>query len=346
MTVVTAGSRDVLVKSNDLIMASFRISLTGQVIIHIALSKLDRGATITDDALYRITSAEYAQLLSIKPHDAYRNLVRATRELQKEIVYLPSTAKLKPGSKRGGVNDDRSLSWVQESVPFTSNHEGEYESGVDIRFGKAIAAHLSLLRENFTSLPFTKLHLPTLLKLKNIYAMRFYEIFYSQKFRKDNSITLTIEEIRSMFALGKKYPQTGSFKKKVIDAAIDEINDKLSDINVSYTTERKGRRVYAYKFEYAFLEKDSPIKDGRPSENNLKFETDRRSTKISKALNVSVASIREAYKGVISVADKRFDKDESKRYVEILDALDVYLLSRCQFTGCGFAEAVQELVGA
>lgn len=50
-----------------------------------------------------------------------------------------------------------------------------------------------------------------------------------------------------MLELGKKYPLFADFKKRVIDTAIDQINE-CSPLNVTYEQKKTGRKVTSIIF--------------------------------------------------------------------------------------------------
>jgi hypothetical protein len=77
---------------------------------------------------------------------------------------------------------------------------------------------------------FSKYDLETTFNFKSIYAMRLYELMYAQK----KEITYTIDYLREMFCVGKKYKETKDFIKYTVETAKIEIDKSNSDRGFSY----------------------------------------------------------------------------------------------------------------
>jgi plasmid replication initiation protein len=90
---------------------------------------------------------------------------------------------------------------------------------------------------------FKKYELKTAFEFESVYAMRFYELFYNQK----TPLTYTIETLKTMFGVEKKYKLTADFIRWVIDTAQKELNEK-SPYSFEYTPLKKGRRISSIKF--------------------------------------------------------------------------------------------------
>lgn len=240
----------ILVRSNSLVKASYNLTSNQQLFLYTVFSKLDQDKPVSSTKEYRVLTKDFEKAAGITYTAAYKALVDAARSLQKELLYLPNP---EPNPKK---RDNRiTYSWVDKITPFSSEQDESAESGVYIKFGDSICPFLTLLKANFTKVP-----LNGLFELKGFYARRFYEYFYYLKFKGKRTKYLQISTIREMFNLDNKetkksiHPQIGSFKKYVIDAAVNEINEKLDDLHISYETVKKGRKVDGYNFTYVFTE--------------------------------------------------------------------------------------------
>lgn len=76
---------------------------------------------------------------------------------------------------------------------------------------------------------YRRLELDTAMQFKSVYALRFYEKVVGQS----QPIEYTIDELRAMFQLQKKYKNAADFVKYVIQAAKDEL-DKVSPWSFTY----------------------------------------------------------------------------------------------------------------
>lgn len=82
---------------------------------------------------------------------------------------------------------------------------------------------------------YRRLELDTAMQFKSVYALRFYKKVVGQS----QPIEYTIEELRAMFQLQKKYKNAADFVKYVIQAAKDEL-DKVSPWSFSYQENYKS----------------------------------------------------------------------------------------------------------
>ncbi|MBN2837189.1 MAG: replication initiation protein [Fusobacteriaceae bacterium] len=94
----------------------------------------------------------------------------------------------------------------------------------------------SLIEQNF----FTPLNLIIINSLSSQYSIILYEL--AIRYQKYKIPKMTVEEIRNITHTQKEYKRFYDLKKYVLDAACKEISEK-TDIILSYTTEKKGRRI-------------------------------------------------------------------------------------------------------
>lgn len=97
---------------------------------------------------------------------------------------------------------------------------------------------------------FTQYEMNDILQLRSYYALRIYEILkmkYTSCRKKKNTFDFTIEELREMTSTENKHNQIGHFKKKVIDIAEREINEK-TDINITAEMLKRSRKYIGIRF--------------------------------------------------------------------------------------------------
>lgn len=82
---------------------------------------------------------------------------------------------------------------------------------------------------------YRRLELDTAMQFKSVYALRFYEKVVGQS----QPIEYTIDELRAMFQLQKKYKKNDDFVTRVVQAAKDEL-DKVSPWSFTYQTNYKS----------------------------------------------------------------------------------------------------------
>ena len=104
--------------------------------------------------------------------------------------------------------------------------------------------HLSELESGFT-----QYRLNDILNFRNNYSKRLYEtaIFHMHK---RNSIDFELDEIKLNLGVDlKEYKDFKSFRVRVLDVAIKEINE-ISNITISYTLIKKDAKVIGVHFEF------------------------------------------------------------------------------------------------
>ena len=224
------SKKELIVKSNQVIEASYQLSSTEQRIVLAAISKISRDAEITDDEIYRVTVDDLKNL-GVHEKTAYRDLKDGVNRLYERSINL--------------AIDDESIKmrWVQ-SIRFL-----ESKSVVGLRFSKEILPFISNLSREFT-----KYSLSDIAGMSSAYAIRIYELL--SQYRSIGKREISVENLRTMLELGKRYPLFADLKRWVIDTAVDQINE-YSPLNVKYEQKKTGRKVTHIQF--SFKEKSKSI---------------------------------------------------------------------------------------
>lgn len=230
-----------IVKSNQVIEASYQLSAIEQRIVLAAISRIPKSQPITDEELYPVSVNEL-QLLGVHEKTAYRDLKEGINRLYERSINL--------------TIDDKSIKmrWVQE-IQFLDS-----QSVIGIRFSKPILPFISNLSREFT-----KYALSDIAGINSGYGIRIYELLV--QYRQIGKREISVESLRSMLELGKKYPLFADFKKRVIDTAVDQINE-YSPLSVTYEQKKTGRKVTHILF--SFKEKSKSI--NHESEQNKVYK--------------------------------------------------------------------------
>ena len=225
-----------IVKSNQVVEASYQLSAIEQRIVLAAISYIPKNQEVSDDELYSV-GVEQLKELGVHEKTAYRDLKEGINRLYERSINL--------------ILDGKSIKirWVQE-IQFI---DGQSTAG--IRFSKEILPFISNLSREFT-----KYALSDIAGLSSSYAIRIYELLV--QYRSLGKRQLAIDDMRTMLALGKKYPLFADFKKRVIDTAVEQINEH-SPINVEYEQKKTGRKVTHILFTF----KEKPKKINLASES-------------------------------------------------------------------------------
>ena len=227
---MSLSKKELIVKSNQVIEASYQLSSTEQRIVLAAISKISRNDEITDDEIYRVTVDDLRNL-GVHEKTAYRDLKDGVNRLYERSINL--------------AIDDESIKmrWVQ-SIRFL-----ESKSVVGLRFSKEILPFISNLSREFT-----KYSLSDIAGMSSAYAIRIYELL--SQYRSIGKREISVENLRTMLELGKRYPLFADLKRWVIDTAVDQINE-YSPLNVKYEQKKTGRKVTHIQF--SFKEKSKSI---------------------------------------------------------------------------------------
>lgn len=223
-----------IVHSNDLVEASYNLSIDEVRLIAFAASKVDSRKPNVGEIT--ISPSEFSTAFSLSKKNVYRNLIGSIKSLANKSVTMP-------------INEKRTavLPWL--ALGTYDRHEGD-ESVVTLRFSQYIEPYLFELSERFTAINFEYAS-----RLNTPFSFRLYQWLIKSK-RLHNAIDgqtinvlLEIDWIKSQAGLVGKYSEWDNFSKFVIKPAVDLINSK-TDISVTWESIRTGRKVTAIKFNY------------------------------------------------------------------------------------------------
>lgn len=210
-------------KSNELVEASYNLTLWEQRLILAALSGLDSRKEISRDVV--LTSSEYAELMQVPVKNAHRELYQATEKLYERSVIIK--------------NDDHieEFRWIQRKAIY---HKGEGK--VSFTWSEDILTYISQLERRFT-----QYRLADVAKLNTSYAIRIYELL--MRFNQTHERWIKLEDFKSLLQLENKYQLFRDLNKRVIKPAIKEINQS-SNLEVFYSTKKQGRKVVGLQFDF------------------------------------------------------------------------------------------------
>lgn len=222
-------NNDLVVKGNDLVQASYNLSLTEQRLILLAIVEArDKGV----DANTHLTvhASTYATQFGVTRQSAYEALKIATDTLfDRQVTFYdtkPETGKLRRNKTR----------WVSK-VAYV-----EDEAVVELIFAPDIVPEIIRLEANFTSY-----ELEQVAGLQSAYAVRLYELLIQWRSTCKTPL-FKLEVFRDQLGLEiSEYKAMGDFKKRVLDLAVLQIN-KHTDITVSYDQVKDGRNIIGFIF--------------------------------------------------------------------------------------------------
>ncbi len=227
----------VIRKHNDLIDAKYQLpNLQEQRIIFMLLGQIK--PSDEDFKYYRISVADFAEILGLKGKDIYTELDRATNALVSRTISIR--------------RDEKSflhMNWLSSA---------EYKHGlgyVELAFDPKLKPYLLQLKEHFTQYKFNEI-----LYFKSTYSIRLYELLKKDAFKAKNkqfSVFFEYDDLRGKFGIGKKeYEKFKDFRVKTIEPATREISDK-TDLYINEVKYGKtGRKITNITFVVAIRSED------------------------------------------------------------------------------------------
>lgn len=230
-----------VVKSNALVEASYRLGLNEQRLILACISQVRRDEPVTDKIMYSISASEFAKICGIDSKTSYRELKQAALTLKRREVRITQEPNGNGRRKKTLV-----AGWVQTI---------EYSDGdglVSLRFNHDILSYLSELNRCFTSYK-----LKNVVRMSSSYGVRIYELL--AQWGELSTREVSIEWLRSAISLINQYERMCDFKRRVLDPAVKDIN-KNSDLWVKWKQKKTGRKVTHLIFQFGSKEKPKTSK--------------------------------------------------------------------------------------
>lgn len=211
-------------KSNDLVQASYKLSLIEQRILLCCIGKVDsRKPAHVQENRFRLSVAEYLDRFpDANRKNAYRDLRDAAVDLFRREVKVPKGKKT------------TLLHWCTEAT----YHDGE--GWVELAFTAQIAPYLTALGPKFT-----KYEIAQIAGLRSAYSLRLFEML--MQFKSTGLLVVELEKFISWLQL--PYERYTDIRRFVIDVAVKEINAK-SNMHVEWKAIKNGRSVARLEFTF------------------------------------------------------------------------------------------------
>lgn len=224
--------KDLVVKDNALINASYSLDLVEQRLILLAIVEARRtGKGINANDALSVHAASYMQSFNVERQPAYVSLKKACDDLfLRQFSYQTV-------NENGNVQNHRAR-WVSEIIYI------ENEATVKLIFSPAVVPLVTELEKHFTSY-----ELEQVSGLSSAYAVRLYEILIA--WRSTGKVSMIeLEEFRNRLGVGvNEYSKMVNFKTRVLDLAINQINEH-TDITASYEQHKRGRVIVGFSFQF------------------------------------------------------------------------------------------------
>lgn len=243
--------RELVVKDNALINASYNLDLVEQRLILLAIVEArESGKGINANDPLTVHAESYINQFGVHRNTAYQALKDACNDL---FARQFSYQKI---NERGNIENYRSR-WVSE-IGYVDN-----EAVVKLIFAPAIVPLITRLEEHFT-----KYELQQVSNLSSAYAVRLYELLIAWRSTGSTPIIELSDFRQRIGVLDTEYKRMERFKTSVLELAIKQINEH-TDITVKYEQHKRGRSISGFSFNFKQKKKDSLSRERVPNTLDL-----------------------------------------------------------------------------
>ena len=207
-----------VVQSNLMIYANYDLSALEQKILLILISTIKKNDKELN--ILEFLVKDLADILQVSPELLYRDLPKLCKNIMSKIIEI----------KQPNGN------WLMFNIINFAQYKSK-EGRIILGINKKAEPYLLELKELFTSFK-----LDNALDLSGKYAIRLYQLTKGCLFK--GKLTYDLNDFKKVLKIDKKktYSTFSKINEKILTPALEEINLK-SDIEVSYTTKRVGRKI-------------------------------------------------------------------------------------------------------
>lgn len=266
-------SNDLIVMDNAVINAAYELSVNEQRLILSAMAQILKGEPVDTNRAYYVTRDDFIQL-GVHPDTVAREIRTASKDLMKKSLFIDTEVrelefhwlsevlsydkhaeeKLKakhpnPEGYSKYIRMLKAYNLMDSLAPLRNDDDNVV---VRLVFNERIVPFLAELRKNFT-----QFRIEDVAGFSSAYSMRIYQAM--MQFKSTGYRKIKLSDLRYMLALGNKYEAAKDLKFRVIDTAVNEINEK-SPYKVPCQMLKTGRKFT--HLELNFKTKTVTKKDG------------------------------------------------------------------------------------
>ncbi len=228
---------EMVVKSNTLVEASYRLSTQEQKVILSLAAKIK--TQDEDFKNYTFSVKEFADITGARIDSKYHEIKNLTSRLLRRVFTINE------------ADGPLQLSWLSAAKYFDG------EGIITLRFDPGLKPYLLQLKDCFT-----KINLSVALRLKSSFSIRIYELL--KQYESIGSRSFMLSELKTMLGIAdSQYKLYGHLKSKVLKVAQDELAAK-TDLTFDYEEIKVGRSVgkirFTIKSQRIPVSKDDPEK--------------------------------------------------------------------------------------
>lgn len=206
---------------NELAMAKYRMSLSEQKLFIYAIKNINQDEDSFSSSVFPLV--EFAENAELDHKHVYNEIDTMITSIMKTVISVK------------GKNPNR---WRKYNLTQTCYYE---DGEIGFKFNEDMRVFLLQLKKQYF------LQDPVVIAFKSWYSMRLYDMFKSYSY-KDEPFEIELDELKDILGIGDKYARFNNFREKVVEVALNEINEK-SDIHVTMEKKTVGSKVIGLSFE-------------------------------------------------------------------------------------------------
>jgi plasmid replication initiation protein len=263
-----------VVKSNKVVEASYMLSLAEQRVLLACIAQIDSTAVLTEEYRFEVTASGIADLAGLENlSNTYRDLKKASEKLYERSVIIDDPDPDNPKITQ------RKTRWIS-TIDYVPG-----EGKVVLSFAFGIIPYLSQLSREFT-----KYKLKHVAKFESVYSIRLYELLVQWSSSGEREIE--VEWLKNQFQVGEKYSRLVDLKKRVIDPAVEEINQH-SNFWVKYGQRKSGKTITHFQFQFGLKDKPQPLERKQLTEEEINRQAKPGETKAAVVARLTGTSLAD-----------------------------------------------------
>ncbi|WP_297473571.1 replication initiation protein [Persephonella sp.] len=307
------------VMENALIEARYSLTVEEQRLVLTTIAMLDNVETAPSGfPMLKIPKKLIIEATGIHEKN-YHQIKTALRRLMQRVIEIETIGK----------NGKREFVLYQWFAKAKYNEGAEH---IEVQFHPDLKPYLLELKKRFTKIP-----LKQVLQLRSKYAIRLYELL--KRYEDTGFRTDYLPELRRKLGIEEKeYSRFFDFERYVLKPAVKEINEK-TDLEVSYTKKRTGRRITHIEFE--FHSKNANKGDTTQTEKSPSEGIDIQALKQPDLWDTTLRVLENVYKADTS------DIDSLRAFTYAVYKTDVYpkqIIIKSELTGKANKELLKILL--
>lgn len=214
---------ELVVQHNNLIEAKYNLTLQEKRLVLLMSSRIQK-----DDKefqTYTFSVQEVCTFLQLNNKNIYKEIDGVVSKLFTRALIIKNVIE----------DSTTKISWLTYA---------KYWHGkglIQLTFNQRLKPYLLEIKERFT-----KINIGDLVSLKSIYAIRIFELL--KQYESIGSRDFSLNELREYCGISQhQYQLYGHLKKRIIEIAKREINDK-TDIFIDYEETKQSRKIISINF--------------------------------------------------------------------------------------------------